>query len=211
MLMSLPPKRLKRYQEAVKEAFRWLRRTNHCHSITCADSSGVPRVHIELYETRLRLNTMLEAVKTAISDPFNVCRLPQIAVNDLTWWSERSSVIKPIRKPLPAETYDTDASESGWGAVHYPSDGKGKLYMHGRWPAQTTTTEPDSNLPPPHTSNQRELTAISEFEGLRTLAIVQKWNNCTVQVRTGVTVLYQPNGSGTDSHASIHRWALERN
>src|SRR5665647_200122 len=110
-------------------------------------------------------------------------------MENLQWWQTNLHRYngRPIVPRPPDVTLDTDASEKGWGAVHFAHSGK-------KHECQGFFTKP-------LTSNNRELQAISN--SVMSLARSLKWRDCSVRVRTdNRTSMAYINGWVAASHTS---------
>lgn len=150
--------------------------------------------------TRLHSNSLREALRTA--EAHSTVLLSPLAIEDLQWWEENLPLWngKSLVDPTPDFQFETDASEKGWGAVFFPSNGP-RIECQGFFTQELT-------------SNTRELTAV--HNGIQSLCNVMKWKNCAVRVRTDnqVTMSYINRMGGREPHLArlaeqIHNFCLD--
>jgi hypothetical protein len=153
--------------------------------------------------TRLHLNTLIEALREAEANEKRKVIPSLLAQKDLEWWRDnlRLSNGKPILTRPPDVTLDTDASEKGWGAVHFSPTGARKE-CQGFFTSEMT-------------SNNRELLAI--HNSVVSLAHSENWRGISVRVRTDnqTSMAYINRMGGREPHLSrvaekIHTFCLER-
>ena len=153
--------------------------------------------------TRLHLNTLIEALREAERSEKGKVIPSLLAQKDLEWWRDnlRQNNGKPILARPPDVTLDTDASEKGWGAVHFSPTGARKE-CQGFFTSELT-------------SNNRELLAI--HHSVVSLVHSENWRGISVRVRTDnqTSMSYINRMGGREPHLSrvaekIHTFCLER-
>lgn len=156
-------------------------------------------------ETRLRLNSIIEALREAENNSTHCARLSPLAVEDLQWWRTVIPTLpgRRIHAPLPDHVIDTDASHHGWGAVYVPRKG----------PRITVECQGFFNVE--MTSNARELTAIAH--AVESLTRRFDWKGCAVRVRTDnqTAMTYTNKMGGREPELSriaekMHHMCIER-
>jgi hypothetical protein len=153
--------------------------------------------------TRLHLNTLIEALREAEVDMKQKVILPPLAQRDLEWWRDNLHLSngKPMLTRAPDVMMDTDASEKGWGAVHFAPTGERKE-CQGFFTNELT-------------SNNRELLAI--HNSVISLVRSENWHDISLRVRTDnqTSKSYINRMGGREPHLSrvtenIHTFCLER-
>jgi hypothetical protein len=118
---------------------------------------------------RLHSNSLIEALRLAQLHHYTT--LTPLAIKELLWWE--NNIVKWNGKDIiptpPKLQFDTDASEKGWGAVHYPIDNSRRIDCQGFFTSVMT-------------SNTRELTAIQN--GVVSLVNRLDWTDSSIRVRT---------------------------
>jgi ribonuclease HI len=151
--------------------------------------------------TRLHLNALFEALRLAEAEGGVV--LGPVALSNLRWWAVNLPRFngKPIQVPFPDHCFDSDASETAWGAHYWPTDST-RVHCQGFFSSSCT-------------SNVRELTAV--HMGLLSLVNRFKWHHCAVRVRTDnkTTMSYVNRMGGRVPTLSrvaeqLHAFCLER-
>jgi hypothetical protein len=205
MVFRLPPEKIERITEETKHALSKARSGRNLGVVTLRRLVGkLQSTAACVRECRLHLNGLIGVLRRAES--FGSAHPDEHAQADLVWWAESLHLfaVKPILFPSPAETFDTDASGTGWGAVCFPSTSMPPLRCADRW------TQPIAS------SNQREMTAV--LLALQAFARQLDWKDCSVRVRTdNLSCMSHINRMGGREPAlwmiaeRIHRVALARN
>jgi len=213
MVFRLPPEKILAIQKQTRQILRNASKSRPVGVKTLQKIVGkLQSTSVCVRECRLHLNSLIGALRLA--EESGSALLGPVALRDLHWWVEALPQFanRPIRFSSPAFTFDTDASETGWGAVCFPPPSDQK--EHKGLQEYPQKVECSGHWTVAMTSNQRELTAI--LLSLQSLTKQLNWRNCSVRVRTdNQTSMSHINKMGGRVAAlwliavKIHRFALD--
>ena len=205
MTFTLPPRRMEKVIALVNAMLKSSRSRKHVHLHDLQILLGtIQSVTMCVLPTRLHSNALIEACRSAEFHPLLLATVGPSQVLDLLWWQKNLTKYngRPIVPAPPHAVLDTDASEKGWGAVHFSPEGK-RHECQGYYTAVLT-------------SNHRELQAISH--GVIALARALEWKDCSVRVRTDnqVSMSYINRMGGREPHLTrvteeVHSFCMARN
>jgi len=205
MTFTLPPRRMEKVSSLVQDMLHKANKGKQVHLHDWQKLVGtIQSVTTCVLPTRLHSNALIEALRSAESHPRHLASAGASQVEDLRWWQANLAKFngRAIVPTPPHATLDTDASEKGWGAVHFSPEGK-RHECQGFYTAVLT-------------SNHRELQAISY--GVMSLARAMGWKDCSLRVRTDnqTAMSYINRMGGREPHLTrvteeVHNYCMTRN